>query len=229
VRISVCIPCMNRTHDLEQIMPSLIQAANNSPPIEIVILDYNSQDRLAEFMQETALAELLTDSNELTYRKYTGRDYYHMAHARNLSALASSGDYILISSADVYMLPDYLSIMRKKISEGYTWLHHSDRFVGVVCIERQEFISAGGFDERFEFYGKEDKDLIARLLRRGASHTQMPDLLSLIPTPWADKLINYRGNPSRSQVSKYSKAIYQSNIDSGVLVVNQDKGWGLWE
>jgi len=229
MKISICIPCMNRVHDLELVMPSLIEAANNSPPVEIVILDYNSQDQLRSFIEHTASIGLLNKGNTLTYAHYTGNDYYHMAHARNLSVQASCGDYVLISSADVYMLPNYLVVMRQKISEGYVWIHHSDRYVGVICIKRQEFIDAGGFDERFEFYGKEDKDLVLRLRRRGAAHTRIPDLLELIYTPWSMKLANYRGSPSRREVGKRSKKIYLENIDRGVLVANTETGWGKWE
>ena len=229
MRISVCIPCMNRTHDLRQVMPSLIVAANVSPPTEIAVLDYNSQDDLGAFILETQQRVKFADGNDLLYRKYTGRDYYHMAHARNLSILASRGDYVLISSADILMERDYLKMVRKELKKRYVWLHHSDRFVGVTCVERQEFVEAGGFDERFEFYGKEDKDLFARLKRRGALHAQIPDLLSLIPTPWSEKTKNYRLPLSRQQMSKLSKAIYQGNMREGVLVANAGREWAQWE
>ena len=230
MRISVCIPCMNRTHDLRQVMPSLIAAANNSSPVEIAVLDYNSQDDLAEFILETQRADGL-GSCELSYRRYTGRDYYHMAHAGNLSALASSGDYVLLTGADIFMQPTYLQVVRQELEKGYTWLHHSGgyRYVGVICVSRQEFMEAGGYDERFEFYGKSDKDLFARLHRRGAPHAEIPALLSLIPTPWDEKLKNYRLPLSRSQARKRSKPIYLQNIEEGVLVANEGKEWGSWE
>ena len=215
---------MNRTHDLRQVMPSLIAAANASWPVEIVVLDYNSQDDLAAYIETVD-----TKRADLTYARYTGRDYYHMAHARNLSVLASSGEYALISSADVGMHLDCIEGIRAKLGDGCIWVHHSDRFVGVICVERQEFIDAGGFDERFEFYGKEDKDLLARLKRRGASHAQVLDRLALIPTSWPEKLKNYRLPLSRREMGKRAKAIYYENIDRGVLVANWEQEWGQWE
>jgi len=229
MKISVCIHCGNRAHDLKQVFPSLIIAANNSQgPVEISVLDYNSQDGLAEFILEMQQAGEL-GSCELSYRRYTGRDYYHMAHARNLSALASHGDFVLISCADIFMQPTYLQMVRQELEKGYTWLHHSDRYVGVICVSRQEFVEAGGYDERFEFYGREDKDLLARLHRRGAPHVEIPDLLSLIYTPWDKKLKNYRLPLSRNQMRKHSKSIYLQNIEEGILVANEGKEWGQWE
>jgi len=92
-----------------------------------------------------------------------------------------------------------------------------------------EFVEAGGFDERFEFYGKEDKDLILRLKRRGHKFGQMPsNLLTSILTPRKEKYKNYRLSLNRLEVYKRSKAIYEENIRNEVLVVNKG-GWGSWE
>lgn len=225
MKISVCIPCMNRADDLKWAMPRLLAAASISPPIEVVVLDYNSQDRLADYM---ATVCSLVHNVSMIYRRYEGRDYYHMAHARNLAMLEGTGDYLLSFMADISMAPDYLQMLRGELERGIVWAHHSDRFVGVICVDRQEFVDAGGYDERFEFYGKEDKDLLARLHRRGASHIQIPDWLTLLPTPWPKKLENYRGGLGRRQMGKLSKAIYQENNERGVLVANEGKDWGSW-
>lgn len=226
--ISICIPCMGRAHDLKRTMPSLIAAAKVSPPVEIAVLDYNSGDDLYEYMREVAGVAHATNEVGIQITPFYDRDYYHMAHARNLSVLASTGEYAITLCADIIMEPDYLTIVRRELAKGRTWLHHSDRFVGVVCISRLEFVDAGGYDERFEFYGKEDKDLLARLKRRGAPHAQIPDRLSLIYTPWPEKLKNYRLPLTRRQASKRSKAIWQENIDNAVLVANEGKEWGQW-
>lgn len=228
--ISICIPCMNRTYDLKKTLPLVIQAANQSPPVEIVVLNYNSQDDLDDYMDYMLDDWHDGDCHSLTYKKYTGRDHYHMAHARNLSVLASKGEFVIISSADVILSDGYFDIVRKTLEEdNYAWLRHHDRFVGVLGCMRGEFISSGGFDERFEFYGKEDRDIILRLVRRGGKFKQLPHgLLGLIPTPKTEKFKNYRLKLSRSEISKRSKAIYEDNIKNEVLVVNED-GWGNWE
>lgn len=217
---------MNRTDDLRWVMPRLLAAASVSPPVEIVVLDYNSQDGLADYM---AVVCSIVHGASVLYWRYEGRDYYHMAHARNLAMKAGSGDYLLSFLADVSMSPDYIQALRQELEAGCVWAHHSDRFVGVICVARDEFVAAGGYDERFEFYGKEDKDLLARLHRRGAPHMQLPDRLTLLPTPWPKKLENYRGNLGRRQMGKRSKAIYAENNERGVLVANEGKEWGSWD
>lgn len=228
--ISVCIPCMNRTYDLREIMPSLIDAANHSPPVEIVILDYNSQDDLAEYITDVKKTVTFTNGSMLSYKKYIGRDYYHMAHARNLSVLASVGEYIVISCADVCLPEDYFERIRTAWHEGIMWTKHNHRYVGIVGMWREEFLDAGGFDERFEFYGKEDKDLIARLERRGDAGKMLSSRgMKILSTPKEDKYKNYRLVLPRSKIAKRAKRIYERNIRNKVLVANENKEWGKWD
>ena len=227
--ISICIPNMNRTDDLRRVMPALIQAANACPPVEVVVLDYNSSDGCGAFCEAIQQAGLFVNGGMLTYRRYEGRDHYHMAHARNLSVMASHGDYVLISCADIAIGLGFIEEIRERIGEGCVWTHGSERFIGVMCIQREEFIAAGGFDERFEYYGKEDKDLRLRLERRGAQSGAVSDApLSLIYTPWPEKLTNYAPGVGRRKMHTMSKALYEENIANGVLVANEGKEWGQW-
>ena len=227
--VSICIPAMNRTDDLRQIMPHLILAANASPPVEIVIVDYSSSDGLGEFVQHVQASGMLNGGSLLTYSRYEGRDTYHMAHARNLSVKASHGDYVLISSSDIVITAAYLDAIRAQIAQGCVWTYPAQRYKGVICVRRDEFEAAGGFDERFEWYGKEDKDLHQRLLRRGAQAGTVTAALSVIPTPWEKKKRNYRGHPSRSEMHRATLEIYRENCAAGVLVANEGQEWGSWE
>lgn len=227
VLISFCIPCMNRTHDLKKTMPSLVAAANASPPVEIAVLDYNSQDDLAVYMKKILLAEAALDRNVwVLYNKYTGRDHYHQTHAWNLAVLASSGKYICIMGADAIPSENYVAEARKLIADGCVWMRGS-RYKGILVCARQEFVSAGGYDERFEFYGKEDRDLEGRLARRGTKFGLMPSgLVTTIRTPNSDKLRNYRGRLTKKEMSGINKPIWLENEARGVLVANEGAGWG---
>jgi glycosyltransferase involved in cell wall biosynthesis len=217
--ISICIPVHNRTYDLKDVMPSLQASANLSPPVEIVILDYNSMDDLYKYVQS------LNDPN-ITYRKYFGRSYYHASHARNLSVLASHGEYIVTYSADVYIAPEFVSIIRDKINSGCVWIY--GRHAGLIIIKREEFISAGGYDERFEFYGPEDKDLNSRLRRRGLTSCWLHNIFSFNKTPDIEKIKNYRLKISKREMAEQMWVLYQENVANEVLVANPN-GWGSWD
>lgn len=217
--ISLCIPVHNRTYDLKQTMPYLIQAAEVSPPVEVVIIDYNSPDDLGKYIKTIK-------SDSLVYRKYTKRDHYHMAHARNLSVMAASGEYIVIMSADIYPAKEFIPTVRAMLQEGYIWMH-AKKYTGVIVCWRQEFIDAGGYDERFEFYGPEDTDLDARLRRRGGMFGMLPpDLINVIATPDTEKVKNYRLPLTKRQMSRRMKAILDENYQAGIQVANSGRNWG---
>lgn len=227
--ISVCIPVHNRTYDLKHTLPHLIAAANASPPIEIVILDYNSPDDLRDYICAIIDAGELSLFNALTYRQYSGCDYYRMAHARNLSVMAASGEYIVISSADIYPVVGFLDVIRHEMAtHKYTWMFEP-RYKGVIACKRDEFIAAGGYDERFEFYSPEDRDLDLRLRRRGSSFAAMPPgLVNVIPTPDSEKVKNYRLPIGKYEMHRRMRVILERNIMDGVLVANEGTPWGQW-
>jgi hypothetical protein len=221
---------MNRAYDLKEIMPSLINSANRSPPVEILVLDYNSTDDLAEFIGKTMSLTEFNNGSGISYYKYDKRDYYHMAHARNLACLAAKGKYIISYNTDMFMTPLYLHKVRDAIKEGYVWTFQKHIFVGVIGFMKEEFIKAGGFDERFEFYGKEDRDIIARFDRRGCRGKQLPHtLMDIIYTPSKEKVKNYRLKLSRHRMGKIAKKIYFENIENNVMVANEGEEWGKWE
>ena len=233
--ISLCTPVMNRAWDLKKCLPSRIKAVNNSPPAEIMILDYNSQDDLAEYVRSVIDAKpfkrkgLFKRKGFITYRKYTGRDYYHLAHAWNLALKSSKGDYIGNLSADVKLHEDFVKFIRTAIEEhGYDWMSIG-RQNGIVLCKRQLFMDVGGYDEQFEYYGSEDKDLIRRLKRYKLNRGIIPgQLRNFTYTHHKQKIKNYRGNMTKREMMVMNAAIRQENEKNNVMIANQGKEWGEW-
>ena len=228
--ISYCAPVKNRTYDLRVVMPSLIKAANVSPPVEIMILDYNSSDDLAEYMRYMIETAELTGGSMLSYKKYSGGKYWRFGHARNLSVLASRGEFLIMSCADQILDKNYFEAVRELLKDGdCVWLYPHRKGGSVLGCSRKEFMDAGGYDEKFIYYGKEDKDIMLRLERRGGKFKQVPlNLIVEIPTPRLIKYKNIHPGLSWLRAEKYTKAIYDENIANNVLVANKE-GWGSWE
>lgn len=226
--ISACIPCMNRTYDLKRTLPSIIRAANASPPVEILVLNYNSQDDLEEYIDKVRTRRF-TKGVTLCYYKYTKRNYYHLAHAYNLSIRLSAGEYFAVIGTDSILSADYFKAIRKKLEEDdYVWLYNKV-YGGIIVCQKREFVEAGGYDERFEMYGPEDKELELRLHRRGGKMGILPPgLLEMIETSRKAKFANY----DRARIGgrkKRMRAIYLENKENNVLVVNRGKDWGAWK
>lgn len=245
--ISLCIPAMNRAHDLRKCLPAVIGSANFSPPVEIVIVDYSSRDGLPQYLAQTRAELALVDGNFWTARSLNGKHFYNSAHARNLCVMASHGDYIVQLGTDI--LPDkyFVAYIRERISQHHpVWMNegngeeagHHPGFLGSILVcKRDEFIAAGGYDERFKYYGPEDRDICHRLHRRGGKFEAFPSsLVKSIPTPYREKLRNLDKTPftdkavdMRRQMSRYLRAIYEENKAKGVLVANEGTDWGKWE
>lgn len=227
--ISVCTPVMNRTDDLRQTMPHRIEAAVKSLPIEYVILSYNSQDDLHDYILGEVAPLMQENGILLTFREFKGRRHYHQAHAYNLSVKASMGKYIIVLQADTYPVGDYYRVIRCAIQDGYEWMEPKEENKSVVCCKRELFYGVGGFDERFEFYGPEDRDLSARLNRSGAAKfTLADDLLVNIPTPNPVKVANYRIKRNKTTFSRMMRSFYEENNAAGVVRANKGKEWGKW-
>ena len=220
--ISWALPCHRRVDDLRRVFPDVIAAAEASPPVEVVIVDYaNADGDLDEF-----------DVPGVRIVRYRGRDHYHMAHARNLSIRASGGDYVVITSTDIAPRPAFFPAVRGIIAEtGATWLRPSTfQYVGVVVVARAELLAAGGYDERFEFYGGEDRDLTYRLCRRNPPEAMATypaaDLLTMIPTPNDQRLLHYRTDMTKHEMMERAAVIRSENMAAGVLVANEGQEWG---
>lgn len=225
--ISFAVPCGNRLNDLKNTLPHLIAAANASPPVEISILDYASSDGLEEYMKDFVSHATLASDNMISFRRYSGRDHFHKAHALNLAILTSHGEYFCLLGSDAIPEVGYIPAVRNLIADGCIWGHASD-VCGIIFCQRKEFVEAGGYDERIEFYGGEDRELDARLTRRGAKFGLVPKgLTSVIVTPNDQKVKNYRLPLSKREMTKLTRAIVEENERNQLLVANPD-GWGKW-
>src|SRR5512139_2009373 len=116
--ISLCTPVMNRLDDLRRVMPSRIACANESPPVEICILDWSSNDGLQDYMDELIEIARLAPGSSITYRRVDGKRYWHSSKAFNMAGLMGSGEHIIIVGADHGPKQGYIPIVRKLISDG---------------------------------------------------------------------------------------------------------------
>jgi len=227
--ISVCIPCKNRVNTLAKTMRSYIKAANLSPPVEFMIVDYNSKDDLVEYIKYVWKKKLLKPPNKLSYAKYMGRKYYHLAHAYNLAVKASIGEYIIVSGTEFICPKYFFQRVRQGINNGHVWMRIRATNSGMLILRRKEFMECGGYDERFELYGGEDKDIIFRLKRRGIRKKvlykrQIPKIRTIDKR----KIKYYNSKMTKNEMMAHNAAIREENIKNKVLVANEGKPWGQW-
>jgi len=213
---SYCIPIRNRKADLVVALPTVLAAVCLETSVEVVVLDYGSTDGLCNYVWP-----LTEDWGGLRYIRHEA-EYYHMAWARNLAMRAGLGRYLISTNADTLLAPSYFQVLKEVALRTDCDVMRAGKHInGVLAVKRDEFWRSGGFDERFEFYGPEDKDFVARLERRGLSMEYYdPHLLGKIPTPDNVKVEGYRLPLSKREMAKKMHAVYEENKTRGVLVAN---------
>ena len=188
---SVCIPCYKREADLAQTLASREIAAHNAPPVEILVLDYQNYN-----------------------------DHWYPSHAFNLCLAQARGEFIWLQGADMFTKPEVITQARELIEQGYEYLYERHHKGAIVC-NTKALRDAGGWDERFTLYGKEDRELDLRLKRRGLRWGLLPDgCVTSLHTADADKVKNYNVSLSKGQMSSRMADVYQSNAENYVLAVN---------
>lgn len=216
--LSYCIPIRNRCRDLVAALPSVVTAARESPPVEVVVLDYGSTDQLRETLDEMGLPEVAYYFREA--------QHFHMAHARNVAMLSGRGEWLVSTNADTVLQDSsFFEIVRDEIADGAMFVH-PEGMNGVCAVCRQVFEDVRGFDERFEFYGPEDKDFIAQLRRAGYREATIPrHLVANMYTPDDLKMREYRLPLSKRDAAKLMHSIFEQNTRENTVVGNAER-WG---
>jgi len=225
--ISICMPCKNRTYDLKKTIPFLIESIEKNSDIELLVLDYTSEDDCEEYMHQFTEMKF-SNGSFVTYAKNTSNSFFHMAHAKNVAILKSKGRYAVSSNADIYFDDKYFEIVKKYIADGYQFIKgYGHQYSGIVTFEREAFIASGGYDERFELYGPEDKELRDRLLRRGVRVAELSsDLIKMFYTPDDIKVKNYSHKISKHAMHKLMVPYYKESIAEKIMIANKGKHWG---
>jgi hypothetical protein len=215
--ISYTLPCHKRAADLMAVWPSVIAAAVQASPVEIVVVDYGNPLWL----------ELGPGAKGVTLRTVRCEaESFHMAHARNVGIQAARGDIIVAFLADQIISQTFFDDVRSALQPG-TFLKWRETF----AFWRDDIVAAGGFDERFEFYGPEGKELADRLERRGLRALPFPAScgISQIRTPNAEKVRHYRLKLSKVEMHERGMAIWRDTQARAVTVANEGQPWGQVE
>ncbi|GAG26081.1 unnamed protein product, partial [marine sediment metagenome] len=74
--ISFCTTCMGRLYNLKETLPINFKDNESYPDLEFVILDYNSNDNLGEWMKNNMMHHI--ESGKVSYYRTTEPKYFSM-------------------------------------------------------------------------------------------------------------------------------------------------------
>lgn len=213
--ISHTMPCHKREADLARALPSVLQAAAGAGPVEVLVVEYGNVPSLV-------LDNYWVPDDAVLTMQSVYADHFHMAHARNVGIRAANGEIVCAFVCDQVVAPNFFEAVRRMIQPG-VFLSWQETYVAY----REDLLDAGGFDERFEFYGPEGKELAERLRRLGLREARLPkDLVYQIPTSYRDKVRHYRLKLTRREMHHVGMSVWRENAAAGLLVANEGRPWG---
>lgn len=168
MKISYCTNVKGRLWQLKQTLPENIQKTI-AGEIEIVVLDYFSDDGLGEYIKET-YPEQLADGR-LSYYRMTQDRPYDCSHAKNVAHRLGKGTILFNLDADNYIgtTVDELSSLdlHEVLVRNRKFTSSKDGTPGRIGIHRSAFYMLNGYDERFLGQGCQDGNLMQRALMHG--------------------------------------------------------------
>lgn len=181
-KISVITACMNRGHHLKETLPKNISDNAAYKDIEFVVLDYNSQDDIEEWVK-TNLSEHI-GTGLLKYYKTYEPQVFHLSHSRNMALKLARAPIVCPIDADSFTGTNYF----QWVDDIFT--RHGNRTVvttlglddcphpsqgGKLAYWKEYAHAVKGYDEKMVDYGMEDVDLVRRLEMKGGSRYMIED------------------------------------------------------
>jgi hypothetical protein len=183
-KIAFCITCMNRLYHLQQTLEKNIIDNYLVDDVEFVLLDYNSNDGLEEWVQQNMQSYI--NSGILVYYKTLDPQYYHRSHSRNMAFRLANAKIVCNLDADNFLGEGFAVFMINQFEKEKNIFYISDLLCcdiyGRVCVKNSDFKLIRGYNEALQSYGCEDEDLFNRLQNLGLTqkHFDNPDYYNCI-------------------------------------------------
>jgi len=191
-KIAFCTTCMNRLNHLRQTLEKNIQNNYLAEKVEFILLDYNSQDDLGEWVYNNMRKYI--DGEILVYYKTTDPIHYLRSHSRNMAFRLANATILCNLDADNLLGKGFASFMldefAKKDNIFYTNNYSFNDTFGRVCVRTEDYLSIKGYNEMLKSYGYEDNDFLNRLVLYGLKPMsfQNPEFYSFVKHSNTDRI-----------------------------------------
>ena len=230
VLLSYCISIMNRLHQLEKTLRENID--NSSDKSEFIIVDYNSNDGLKNYIYTNFEKEIL--SGKIIYYYTEKIKIWHASICKNTTHIRANGKYLINLDCDNFIGVDGDNLILNSFYEngGDIIISQTNSIVssgngGRISISKQNFINLGGYDETFYPMGYQDYDLIERAKKYGLKYININKNNKAIFNTKIDSIKNIGIKMEYNKMNNLNKLLSKINIENGNLKVNLIKGIGI--
>lgn len=232
--ISFCTTCMGRLYNLKETLPVNIKDNSDYKNLEFVILDYNSQDGLWDYMKENFSDEIA--SGLVSYYRTSEPVKFSMAHSRNIAFKLARGEIVNNLDADNFTRDykrsaneswaSYINKIAHEQKEKVIFAKGRRSMHGRIGFYKSEFIDLlGGYDEGLLGYGHDDHDLVQRAWALGFTMFWWGgQYCSRIKTSNKEKNENLERKWKITENENKEKSA--NNIKNGKFKANEEIHWG---
>ena len=144
---------MNRLFHLKETYLKNIEHASTYPDAEFVLLDYNSNDGLEDWVKENLKEHI--ESGRVKFYQTKEPKYWVAAHAKNIAHKMATGDVLCNIDCDVLMPKGFCEYVENLFSGDHRIVmafeskdpYGHDGCCGIVAAKREDFYSVNGYDE----------------------------------------------------------------------------------
>jgi len=236
MKIVFATACKNRLQHIKETLP---QNLRDNPDALFVLLDYNDDYGLADYIAFNYMEEL--GCRKLVYCRFNDSPVFQMSHSKNMAhrcGILEGADILVNLDADNFTGAGFSDYIRKQFirtkddpQDIFMWSRMmkgemEKGISGRMAVTRNGFLISGGYDEKYETHSPDDKDFNVRLRRLGFCAQEI-DSKYLRAINHNDKMRvrewpQFKGKPNycEKDICPWSTVVNQGNIGCGTVYRN---------
>jgi len=235
MKISFCIACMNRFWQIKHtLVKNLKDNEEDKDIVDFVLVDFNSQDGLKDFVLNNFKKEL--EEGYLKFYFTEELQNWHAPIAKNTPHRLAKGDILVNLDADNYTgyRGGKFLLDKYKSNDRNIFIHQGQGIYGKgnsgrVSYYKEDFMKIGGHNEIFLPMGHLDGDVINRLVATGIKRVNVPNnkYNDAIKNNKNDSIENCNSKYTWKQMCRYNTLLSRNNIKNNILIANEGKEIGI--
>ena len=226
---------MGRTNDLRETLIRNIQDNDDYPNLEFVVLNYNSEDDMHEFMTSAAVLPYI-GSGRIRYLITRSPRFYSSPHSHNVAFRNATGEIVTSVDADNFTGKGFAAYLNRLASVGPKkafFARGKRKIHGRIGMYKDEFEKIGGYDEDLEGYGFDDHSLMIRAMNDGCTlmwwaRGSGVEFANRIWTP-RKRIAENMANSNWKETESRNIELTMVKVGCGDLVANRNRIWGYAE
>lgn len=205
------------------------------PNAVFVVVDYGGKDDLKNVLNSLLPQEI--ESGRLVVYTYPHDNNFQIAHAKNLAhrlGMREGAEVLVNQDADNYTEPgfaEYIASVLNKDSRKFLFTHMIKGVMprgvnGRIVVTSKQFLTVGGYDQRFKNWAHDDKDKHVRLTRAG--YKAVPIDSRFLNCILHNDKMRFREYPEAKGFDYDGQLMIDQSASEGIITVNfGDIGCGM--